>query len=97
MSTGNSTAYTPSWYIVQDNTDHWLTDVPDFDNRRKLAENTLNTLGQHEGATLQGVYETLSTTTNGETRGVLNEETIFTTVIDARKNHFSTAIRTWKS
>lgn len=75
----NGGEHTP-WYAVQTNNDWWLPQPP-HDDRMDLAISVLEGLGPFRGATVEGQLQVLSTLGNSTVRGVLNTETVFTTVM----------------
>ncbi len=70
------------WFIAQDNTDPEVPDSPE-DPRRLIAINGLKTLGQKKGASFNGLWMVLSSP-GQNTRGVLNDSTLFTALMSAR-------------
>lgn len=73
------------WYLVQTNHDWWTPD-PVGDNRTEVAEDYLNRVGQ-EGFTMETMFQLLSQV------NVLNENTVFTTVMVPETGYYSTVIR----
>lgn len=49
-----------AWYLLQTNYDHWLPD-PVHDARRTYGDNHMNAIGQRLGASLDGIFDVLST------------------------------------
>jgi hypothetical protein len=73
------------WYLVQTNHDWWTPD-PRGDNRTEVAESFLNQVGQ-EGFTTDTMFELLSQV------NVLNDYTIFTTIMVPETGEYSVVIR----
>jgi len=69
------------WFVVQANNDWWKP-VPLADDRAGLASQTMAALGRKAATTVDGMWEVLSTPPNATTRGVLNEMTVTSSVLD---------------
>lgn len=93
------------WYLVQPNSEWWLP-PPSGDDRLALASGVLDSLGallpiqrgtyvvgQLEGATFYGLWKTLSTPGNSTTRGVLNADTVYTTLMESEDGFCNSELR----
>jgi hypothetical protein len=64
-----------SWYVLETNYDYWK-DPPSYDDRRKYGINMMNTRGRTVSASLEGLWDVLSTWP------VLNRYTTYTALIN---------------
>ena len=80
------------WFVAQANYDHWVPQ-PAQDDRLGLATRALLAAGQAVAATSKGVWNVLSTPGNATTRGVLNKDTLYTSVMNPETGSFIDAIR----
>eukprot|EP01125_Pyxidicula_operculata_P010616 TRINITY_DN3496_c0_g3_i1.p1 TRINITY_DN3496_c0_g3~~TRINITY_DN3496_c0_g3_i1.p1 ORF type:complete len:364 (-),score=46.86 TRINITY_DN3496_c0_g3_i1:59-1102(-) len=71
------------WYLVETNYDHWK---PAGDNRRKTAQDKMNSFG-YNNMSLSSLLDVLST------NPVLNDMTIYTTLISSAKDIYYTIVR----
>lgn len=71
----------PAWYLLQTNYDHWLPD-PVHDARRTYGDNHMNQLGQPLGASLDGIFDVLSTWP------VMNNNTCQTVMMQPSSGYF---------
>ena len=70
-----------AWYAAQSNADWWKPCPVPHDDRRSLAIATLKHLGQQQSATEEGLLYVMSTPKTNTTKGVLNEDTLYTAIM----------------
>lgn len=81
-----------SWYVAQTNYDSWV-EQPLTDDRLGLAVGSLEGMGQEAAATGEGLWKVLSTPGTDVSKGVLNAQTLYTSVMSAKKGVEYTKIR----
>lgn len=81
------------WYVAQTNYDAWTVQPPK-DDRLGIAVAQMESLGQEAAATPEGMWKVLSTLGNDVSKGVLNAQTLYTSIMAAGKNAEYTKIRT---
>lgn len=89
---GRAAGRNESWYVAQTNYDAWM-EQPPTDDRLGLAVGSLEGMGQEAAATGGGLWKVLSTPGTDVSKGVLNAQTLYTSVMSAKKGVEYTKIR----
>lgn len=89
---GSGGAGSGGWYVAQTNYDAWTVQPPK-DDRLGLAVAQMERMGQEAAATGEGLWKVLSTPGTNVSKGVLNAQTLYTSVMSAKMGMEYTKIR----